>query len=72
MNSLPNLLTRITQTSSQCEGRPWICGMGSRVSDILEMLAENVSVGGILANLLDLEIEDIQARLVIPSKLIED
>ncbi|AFY59360.1 DUF433 domain-containing protein [Synechococcus sp. PCC 6312] len=72
MSPHPNLLTPITQTSSQCEGRPWIRGTRIRASDILEMLAENVSVGEILENLLDLEIEEVQARLVIASKLIED
>ena len=40
MNSL---LSRITQTPGQCGGRPCIRGMRIRVSDILEMLAENVS-----------------------------
>jgi len=39
-----NLLTRITQTPRQCSGRPCIRGMRIRVSDILEMLAENVSI----------------------------
>lgn len=41
MNQLPNLLTRITKTPGQCGGRPCLEGMRIRVSDILEMLAEN-------------------------------
>jgi uncharacterized protein (DUF433 family) len=36
-------LTRITQTPGQCGGRPCIRGMRIRVSDILEMLAFDVS-----------------------------
>ena len=57
------LLNRITQISGQCGGRPCIRGMRIRVSDILEMLAENVSVSEILEDFPDLEPEDIQACL---------
>ncbi|WP_346292356.1 DUF433 domain-containing protein [Sphaerothrix gracilis] len=42
MSSINGLLTRITQTPGQCGGRPCIRGMRIRVTDILEMLAENV------------------------------
>ncbi|NEP43905.1 MAG: DUF433 domain-containing protein, partial [Okeania sp. SIO2H7] len=38
-----NLLNRITYNPNQCGGRPCIRGMRIRVTDILEMLAENVS-----------------------------
>ncbi|QSJ16753.1 DUF433 domain-containing protein [Nostoc sp. UHCC 0702] len=64
MNSKPDLLTRITQTPGQCGGRRCIRGMRIRVSDILEMLAENVSVSEILEDFPDLELEDIQACLL--------
>lgn len=64
MNTINNLLTRITQTPGQCGGRPCIRGMRIRVSDILEMLAENVSVNEILEDFPDLELEDIQACLI--------
>ncbi|WP_228039549.1 DUF433 domain-containing protein [Dolichospermum sp. LEGE 00240] len=57
------LLNRITQISGQCGGRPCIRGMRIRVSDILEMLSENVSVSEILEDFPDLEPEDIQACL---------
>jgi uncharacterized protein (DUF433 family) len=56
-----SLLSRITQTPGQCGGRPCIRGMRIRVSDILEMLAENVSTQEILEDFPDLEPEDIQA-----------
>jgi uncharacterized protein (DUF433 family) len=60
----PNqILARITQNPDQCGGRPCIRGMRIRVSDILEMLAENVSVDEILADFPDLEPEDIQSCL---------
>jgi uncharacterized protein (DUF433 family) len=63
-----NLLTRITQTPGQCGGRPCIRGMRIRVSDILEMLAENVSTNDILADFPDLELEDIQACLLFAAR----
>jgi uncharacterized protein (DUF433 family) len=68
MNQLSKLLTRITQTPGQCGGRPCIRGMRIRVSDILEMLAENVSVKEILEDFPDLEPEDIQACLLFAAR----
>lgn len=62
------MLTRITQTPSQCGGLPCIRGMRIRVSDILEMLAENVSVSEILEDFPDLELEDIQACLLFAAR----
>jgi uncharacterized protein (DUF433 family) len=58
------LLQRITQTSGLCGGKPCIRGMRIRVSDILEMLAENVDAVEILADFPDLEAADIQACLM--------
>ncbi|WP_247218556.1 DUF433 domain-containing protein [Synechococcus sp. C9] len=52
----------------QCGGRPCIRGMRIRVSDILEMLAENVSVKEILEDFPDLEPEDIQACLLFATR----
>ena len=52
-------------------GRPCIRGMRIRVSDILEMLAENVSVSEILEDFPDLEPEDIQACLVFAARRTE-
>ncbi len=68
MNSITNLLTRITQTPGQCGSRPCIRGMRIRVSDILEMLAENVSVNETLEDFPDLELEDIQACLLFAAR----
>ncbi|MDY7019731.1 MAG: DUF433 domain-containing protein [Cyanobacteriota bacterium] len=59
MNSATHLLNRITQNSGQCGGRPYIRGMRIRVSDILEMLAENISMAEILEDFPDLEMADI-------------
>ncbi|BAZ12653.1 hypothetical protein NIES4071_44850 [Calothrix sp. NIES-4071] len=66
-----NLLSRITQTPGQCGGRPCIRGMRIRVSDILEMLSENVSTTEILEDFPDLEPEDIQACLLFAAKRTE-
>jgi uncharacterized protein (DUF433 family) len=68
MNSIPGFLTRITQTPGQCGGRPCIRGMRIRVTDILEMLAENVSVIEILEDFPDLELADIQACLLFAAR----
>jgi uncharacterized protein (DUF433 family) len=42
--------------------------MRIRVTDILEMLAENVSVAEILENFLDLELADIRACLLFAAR----
>ncbi|MDJ0575913.1 MAG: DUF433 domain-containing protein [Xenococcaceae cyanobacterium MO_234.B1] len=68
MNSENNLLNRITQTPGKCGGRPCIRGMRIRVTDILEMLAENVSVTEILEDFPDLELADIQACLIFAAR----
>ncbi len=39
-----NLLNRITINPQQCGGRPCIRGMRIRVSDILNLLANNLTV----------------------------
>jgi uncharacterized protein (DUF433 family) len=58
-----SLLNRITIESGKCGGKPCIRGMRIRVSDILEMLGEGVSMEAILADFPDLEREDILASL---------
>ena len=67
MNSI-SLLSRITPTSGQYGGRPCIREMWIRVTDILEMLAENVSNTEILEDFSDLEPEDIQACLLFAAR----
>ncbi|MEO0541409.1 MAG: DUF433 domain-containing protein [Cyanobacteria bacterium P01_A01_bin.105] len=58
------LLERITQTPGKCGGRPCIREMRIRVADILETLAEGISVDEILEDFPDLEQADIQACLL--------
>ncbi|MEH2423051.1 MAG: DUF433 domain-containing protein [Nostoc sp.] len=62
------LMSRITQNPGQCGGHPCIRGMRIRVSDILEMLAENVSPSEILKDFPDLEPEDIQVCLLFAAQ----
>jgi len=68
MTQAAAFLSRITQNPGQCGGRPCIRGMRIRVSDILEMLAENVSAAEILEDFPDLEPEDIQACLLFAAR----
>lgn len=58
-----SLLDRITIEPGKCGGKPCIRGMRIRVSDILEMLGDDVSIEEILADFPDLEREDILASL---------
>ena len=71
MSKLQDLMSRITQTSGLCGGRPCIRGMRIRVCDVLEMLAESVNVTEILEDFPDLEMEDIQACLVFAARRTE-
>lgn len=56
-----NLLSRITVNPEQCGGRPCIRGMRIRVTDVLELFAAGLSADEILAEMPDLEREDLQA-----------
>ncbi|MEA3410185.1 MAG: DUF433 domain-containing protein [Pseudomonadota bacterium] len=54
---------RITIDPEQCGGRPCIRGMRIRVIDVLDLLAAGLSQEQVLAELPDLEAEDIKASL---------
>ncbi len=54
---------RITIDPLQCGGRPCIRGMRIRVTDVLELMASGLSQKEVLAEMPDLEAEDIQACL---------
>ena len=54
---------RITTDPEQCGGRPCIRGMRIRVTDVLDLLAAGLSREQVLAELPDLEDEDINACL---------
>ncbi len=60
---MANLAERITVDPEQCGGRPCIRGMRIRVTDVLELLANGLTPLEVLAELPDLEGEDIKACL---------
>ena len=59
---------RITVDPAQCGGRPCIRGMRIRVSDVLDLLASGMTQDEVLAELPDLEAEDIAACLQLASR----
>ncbi|WP_043739929.1 DUF433 domain-containing protein [Thioalkalivibrio nitratireducens] len=58
-----DLLRRITVNPAQCGGRPCVRGMRIRVTDVLDLLAQGLSTEQVLAEMPDLEAEDIAAAL---------
>ncbi len=66
-----NILSRITFEAEKCGGKPCIRGMRIRVSDILSLLANNVSKADILKDFPDLEDADIKACLLYAASKID-
>lgn len=62
------LTDRITVNPKQCGGRPCIRGMRIRVTDVLDLLAADLTIEQILAEHPDLESEDIRASLRFASE----
>lgn len=60
---MSQLLDRITVNPQQCGGRPCIRGMRIRVIDILDLCAAGLSSQEILAEMPDLEMDDLRAAL---------
>lgn len=60
---MAGLLDRITINPEQCGGRACIRGMRIRVIDVLDLFAAGLSAEQILAEMPDLEGEDLQAAL---------
>ncbi len=58
-----DLAERITVNPAQCGGRPCIRGMRIRVTDVLELLAAGLTTDQVIAELPDLEPEDVRAAL---------
>ncbi|MEO1146600.1 MAG: DUF433 domain-containing protein [Cyanobacteria bacterium J06638_22] len=65
---MTKLLERITVNPKQCGGRPCIRGMRIRVVDVLDLLAAGLGAEQILEELPDLEMADIKAALMYPSR----
>ena len=62
---------RITVNPKQCGGRPCIRGMRIRVKDVLDLLANGLTVEEILAEFPKLMREDIQACLKYASRQVD-
>ena len=65
------LSDRITVDPEQCGGRPCIRGMRIRVTDVLDLFSAGLTVSQILAEMPDLEEEDLKASLQYASKRID-
>ncbi len=59
---------RITVDPAQCGGRPCVRGMRIRVSDVLDLLANDLNVTQIVEEMPDLEREDVIACLQFASR----
>lgn len=62
------LADRITVNPEQCGGRPCVRGLRIRVTDVLDLLASGLTPEEVLAELPDLEAEDISACLRFASR----
>ncbi len=67
---MQNLKDLITLNPEQCGGRPCIRGMRIRVSDVLDLYAQDLTSEEILEELPDLEREGLQACLQYASRKI--
>ncbi|MBD2550823.1 DUF433 domain-containing protein [Microcystis elabens FACHB-917] len=63
--------SRITHNPAQCGGKPCIRGMRIRVSDVLDLYAAGLSSEQILAELPDLEAEDLPAALTYAAREVD-
>ena len=68
---MANLAERITVDAGQCGGRPCVRGMRIRVIDVLDLLADGLTVEQVLAEFPYLETEDIQACLRFASRRLD-
>ena len=65
------LFPRITTNPHQCGGRPCVRGMRIRVTDVLDLLANGLGIDEVLAELPDLEREDVIACLRFASRRVD-
>ena len=68
---MANLAERITVDPEQCAGRPCIRGMRIRVTDVLDLLASGLTAHQVLAEMPNLEPEDIHACLHFASQRLD-
>ena len=63
--------SRITSEPDKFGGRPCIRGLRIRVVDVLDLLSAGLSHAEIVAELPDLEVEDIKAALAFAAKRVD-
>ena len=68
---MAKLAERITVDPEQCGGRPCIRGMRIRVIDVLDLLANGLTLEQVLEELPDLEPADITACLRFASRRLD-
>lgn len=66
-----SLTDRITSEPDKFSGRPCIRGLRIRVVDILDLLGAGLSHAEILAELPDLEADDIKAAIAFASRRVD-
>ncbi|MCH8308982.1 MAG: DUF433 domain-containing protein [Chloroflexi bacterium] len=71
MKRRANLADRITVDPEQCGGRPCIRGMRIRVTDVLDLLANGLTLEQVIEDLPDLEPEDVRACLRFASQRLD-
>lgn len=64
-------MERITVNPRQCGGRPCVRGMRIRVSDVLDLFASGLDAPRILAEMPDLEADDLKACLMFARRRID-
>lgn len=65
------LADRITVDPEQCGGRPCVRGLRIRVTDVLDLLASGLTPDEVLAELPDLEADDVTACLRFASRRLD-
>ena len=65
------LMERITVNPHQCGGRPCVRSLRIRVIDVLDLLATGMSAAQVVAELPDLEAEDVVACLRFASRRLD-
>lgn len=68
---MADILERITINPQQCGGRPCIRGMRIRVSDVLDLFAAGLNSEEILAEMPDLEADDLRAALIYAARKLD-
>jgi uncharacterized protein (DUF433 family) len=68
---MDGLLARITSEPGKLGGRPCLRGLRIRVSDVLDLLAAGLDHDEVLAELPDLEADDIRAALLFAARRVD-